>query len=66
MDKYTAYCTCFYVKEENKVYFYDEIKDRNIGKEKVKDKAEAERVMKKWKNNAPAGVICDILTQLPI
>lgn len=61
MEKYTAYCTCFYVKEENKVYFYDEIKDRPFGKQKVKDKEEADSVMKEWKDNAPAGVICHIL-----
>ena len=58
MEKYTAYCTCFYVAEEKKVYFYDEIKDRPLGKKKVKDKEEADSVMKKWKDNAPTGVIC--------
>lgn len=63
MEKYTPYCTCFYVKEEKKVYFYDEIKDRPLGKQKVKDKEEADHVMRIWQDNAPAGVICNILKQ---
>lgn len=61
MKKYAVYCTCFYVKEEKKVYFYDEIRDRLLGKQKVKDQEEADIVMRIWQDNAPEGVICDIL-----
>lgn len=59
--KYTEYCTCFYATKERKVYFYDEIKDKPITKLAVKDKEEANRIMKEWKDNAPAGTICDII-----
>lgn len=59
--KYTDYCTTFYVPGEKKVYFWDEIKDKVIEKQKVKNKEEAERVMKEYKDNAPDGVICHIL-----
>ena len=59
--KYTDYCTTFFVPDEKKVYFWDEIKDRIIEEKKVKDKEEAEHVMKEYKDNAPDGVICHIL-----
>lgn len=35
--------------------------DRVIRRQKVKDKKEAENVMKAWAGNAPAGVICQML-----
>lgn len=63
MKKYTDYCTCFYEPKENKVFFYDEIKESIIGNEKVNDKSEADIVMRIWQDNAPEGVICQILTQ---
>lgn len=61
MAGYTDYCTCFYRPEENKVYFYDEIKENVIEKQKVADKKEADIVMQIWQTNAPQGSICQIL-----
>lgn len=61
MARYTDYCTTFYVPEEKTVYFWDEIKDRTIKKQKVADKQEACHVMCSWQRNAPKGVICQIL-----
>lgn len=61
MAGYTDYCTCFYQPEENKVYFYDEIKESIIEKQKVVDKKEANIVMRIWQDNAPQGIICQIL-----
>ena len=60
-QKYTDYCTCFYVSEENIVIFYDEIKERLIEKQAVKDGKEADIVMRIWQDNAPESVICQIL-----
>lgn len=59
--KYTDYCTAFYDGESSMVYFYDEIKDKGIERQKVSGKVEADMVMRAWKDNAPMGVICDIL-----
>lgn len=59
--KYTDYCTAFYDNENNMVYFYDEIKNRVIGKKEVSGKVEADMVMQVWKDSAPKGTICDIL-----
>lgn len=61
MVGYTDYCTCFYSPEENKVYFYDEIKDDVIAKQDVSDESEADRVMRIWQYNAPQGIICQML-----
>lgn len=61
MADYTGYCTAFYDKDDNAVYFWDEIKDKKIRKQKVADKAEADKVMQDWKAKAPKGVICDLL-----
>jgi len=61
MPEYTDYCTCFYEPSENKVYFYDEIKDRVINTLDAKDEVEAEKLMNAWVNNAPNGVICQRL-----
>lgn len=61
MAGYTDYCTTFFIPEENTVYFWDEIKDRTIKKQKVVDKEEADHVMRIWQENAPDGVICQIL-----
>lgn len=59
--KYTDYCTCFYVPEKNIVVFYDEIKERLIEKQAVKDGKEADIVMRIWQDNAPKNVIAHIL-----
>lgn len=59
--KYSDYCTCFYIPEENTVYFYDEIKESTLEKKKVNDKDEADTVMRIWQDNAPEGIICQIL-----
>lgn len=64
MGKYTDYCTCFLDTDKNEVVFYDEIKDKNIGKQKVKDKQEADNIMRIWQDNAPSNVICHILNKL--
>ena len=61
MEKYTEYCVCYYIPSENKVYFHDEVKDSTIGTQKVKDETEADMVMKSWVDNAPKGVICEII-----
>ncbi len=61
MEVYTDYCTCFYVSEENKVYFYDEIKDHVISTQMVFDEQEAFIAMQIWQNDAPRDVICQIL-----
>lgn len=61
MAGYTVYCTCFYDAENKKVCFYDEIKDRYIRRQKVKDKEEAEKLMQAWVDNAPADVICQMI-----
>lgn len=61
MENYTDYCTCFYQPKENKVYFYDEIKEKVIKKQKVADKKEADIVMRIWQDNAPQGIICQIV-----
>lgn len=61
MEKYTDYCTTFFDTESSTVYFWDEIKNRALGKQKVKDKVEADHVMKTYKGNAPDGVICDVI-----
>lgn len=61
MKAYSDYCTCFYVPEENTVFFYDEIKERTIEKKKVNDKEEADTVMRIWQDNAPESVICQII-----
>lgn len=55
---YTDYCTCFYEPANKKVYFYDEITDRFIKKQPVKDNEEADRLMDSWVNNAPKTIIC--------
>lgn len=60
MEKYTAYCTCFYA--DGTICFFDEIKNKQIGKVKTKSKEEADQVMRIWKENAPKNVICDIIS----
>lgn len=59
---YTDYCTAFYDEESNKVYFYDEIKNKVIGKQKVSGKVEASIVMRVWQDNAPKGIICELVS----
>lgn len=61
MGSYTDYCTCFYDESTGFIYFYDEIEDRIIKKEKAADKKSAKTTMETWVNNAPEGVICQIL-----
>lgn len=61
MEIYTDYCTCFYDPEKSEVIFYDEIKEKAIGRDKVNGKQEAERVMQSWKERAPEGIICQII-----
>lgn len=61
MTAYTDYCTCFFVQEENGIYFYDDIRDKIIGKEKAENREKADEIMKKWKQNAPDNIICQIL-----
>lgn len=63
MGKYTDYCTCFFDPDKNEVVFYDEIKGKNIGKQKVNDKQEADNIMRIWQDNAPSNVICHILNK---
>lgn len=58
---YTDYCTAFYDEECNEVYFYDEIKDKVIGKQKVSGNVEAGIVMRVWQDNAPKRIICELL-----
>lgn len=61
MPGYTDYCTCFIEQKEECVYFWDEIKDRKIAKQEVKDIQEAADIMQEWRDNAPKGVICEII-----
>lgn len=61
MAGYTDYCTCFYDSKEKSVYFWDEIKNKTIDKQKVKDRDEAGVVMRIWQDNAPQGIICQII-----
>lgn len=61
MADYTDYCTAFYDYGRKEVVFYDEIKNRNICKQKVENKEEAEMIMRIWQDNAPDGIICQIL-----
>lgn len=58
---YTDYCTAFYDSKSDTVYFYDEIKNKTIGKQKVSGRVEAAMVMRIWKDHAPEGCICDSL-----
>ena len=53
----------FYETSENKVYFYDEMKERVIDTVAVKDVEEAELQMNAWVENAPERVICQRLEQ---
>ena len=55
---YTDYCTCFYEPATGKVYFYDEITDCFLKEKSVKDKTEADTLMKNWVTNAPENIIC--------
>ena len=59
--KYSDYCTSFYEEKEHQVYFWDEIKDKPLGRQKVKNKEEADLVMRIWQDNAPKGIICDLI-----
>ncbi len=59
---YSDYCTAFYDTKSGKVYFYDEIKNKAIGKQKVSSKAEADIVMRVWQDNAPEGIICELVS----
>lgn len=59
---YTDYCTAFYDAESSKVYFYDEVKNKVIGKQKVSGKMEADIVMRVWQDNAPKGIICELVS----
>jgi hypothetical protein len=59
--RYSDYCTTFYDEDDNMVYFWDEMKDRGIDKQKVSGHIEALVIMQAWKDNAPEGVICEIL-----
>lgn len=65
--KYTDYCTGFYVEKNEKdkiikeVWFWDEVKDNRIKKVKVKNKEEADKILKEWEENAPNHCICEIL-----
>ena len=58
---YTEYCTCFYDESAKYVYFYDELTERTISKQKVTDEIEADAIMKAWANNAPETFICHIV-----
>lgn len=64
--RYSDYCTCFYVSDEKKVYFYDEISEKVITKKNVKNQDEAIALMEKWKSEAPRNVICQIINQYEI
>lgn len=61
MPEYTEYCTCFYELKEQKVYFYDEIKERTISTQKIEDKDIAVAAMKRWVYDAPSNIICQCL-----
>ena len=56
--RYTDYCTCFYEEDKNVVTFYDEIEEEPIISRPVKDKEEAESMMKEWISRAPEHIIC--------
>lgn len=58
---YTDHCTAFYDSESGMVFFYDKIRNRKIGKKKVSGKVEAEIVMRVWQDNAPEGIICELV-----
>jgi hypothetical protein len=58
--RYSDYCTTFY-DGDNMVYFWDEINDVAMDKQKVSGHIEALVVMQAWKDNAPEGTICEIL-----
>ena len=60
-QKYSDYCTAFYEPKGKEVWFWDEIKDKPMGKQKVESKEEADHVMRIWQDNAPKGIICDLL-----
>ena len=59
--RHTYYCTCFYDDETQSVVFWDEIKDVKIRSVKVKDKAQAKKIMLEYIDSAPAGTICQAL-----
>ena len=59
--RYTDYCTCFYDDETQSVVFWDEIKDKQIRSVKVKDKAQAKKIMLEYIDSAPAHTICKAL-----
>lgn len=59
--KYTDYCTGFYIEKYNEVWFWDEVKDKRIKKISVKNKEEADKILKEWEENAPNHCICEIL-----
>lgn len=55
---YRPYCTCF--NDEDKVYFYDEVKE-SIFKSVKATGDEADKIMDEWVANAPRDVICQKL-----
>ena len=61
MVNYTDYCTTFFEETTQEVWFYDEIADKKIGTQKVKDELEANNIMDAWVRNAPQNIICDKL-----
>jgi hypothetical protein len=59
--RHTDYCTCFYDDETQSVVFWDEIKDVKIRSIKVKDKAQAKKIMLEYIDSAPERTICQAL-----
>ena len=64
MARYTDYCTCFYDSKEKRVYFWDEITDRKISTQKVKDFEEVKAVMRDYTESAPVNIICQCLDRI--
>ena len=59
---YPDYCVIFYDREKNEVCLHDEIKSRIVERKKVSGSIEADIIMRVWQDNAPDGIICDILS----
>ena len=58
---YSDYCTAFYVPEMSAVMVYDEMQDRKIQTIPAGSEREANRIIARWKRNAPVYVIAEAL-----
>lgn len=59
--KYSDYCTVFYVPADETVYIYDEIEDRGLQQIHVESESQAVEVMRSWVEQAPEGIIAEII-----